>query len=258
MNRIPMNLINRKIDTPLYIQLAKTLKTQIHSGLISGEFSNGDLIPSERELMRTYQVSRNTVRKAIDELIRDHVIYSEQGRGNYIVSANLAINSRIDIFCEHNSLLKNAGYQPRCELIETEIIFPDSSLCDKLQLAKNDEVQYIKKVFYADDKPAILCIDFVPLKNRIASLEGIEYQGHNFFNFLRERGRQPIEFILADILPVSASEEISELLNCSEGAPLLLLHELMLDPSQKKPVMFANNYYLTELIHFSLLRRRLE
>lgn len=250
-----MNTINRSNNIPLYLQLATLLKSEIVSGLTSHKYSTGDRIPSERELMKKYKLSRNTVRRAIDELIRENVIYAEQGHGNRIVSANLVINSRIDTFCEHHKLLEKAGYQPSCKMIETGVIQPQLSIRSKLLLDEHDEVQFIKKVFYADENPAILCIDFVPIKNKFGSLDGIEHQGHDFFNFLKEIGRQPIEFILADIYPYLADEEISKLLHCSKGTPLILLHELMLDPTQNKPVIFAHNYYLPEFIRFSILRR---
>ena len=51
---------------PLYYQLAAKIEEQINDGV----FEKGDKIPSERELCVLYNVSRMTVRLAIDELVR--------------------------------------------------------------------------------------------------------------------------------------------------------------------------------------------
>jgi GntR family transcriptional regulator, N-acetylglucosamine utilization regulator len=251
-----MPLIDRRSIIPLYYQLATLLKDQVTTGLHSGELITGDKISSERDLMQQYGLSRNTVRKAIDELVKDGVIYKGQGQGNYIVTANFAVQSRIDTFAEHNLLIQRAGYTPSYKLIKTDERIPGSVVQSKLVLQPDEKVKRIKKVFYADGRPAILSTDYLPLKDNESDLEDIEHHGHEFFDFLEEKRRQHIDFILADIFPVNATHEISELLDCAEGTPLLLLHELMLDPSQEKPILFAENYYLTEFIHFSILRRR--
>ena len=61
---------------PLYCQLAETIEKKIDSG----EWSVGTCIPSERELSSIYNMSRITVRKAIDELERKGKLEKVQGK----------------------------------------------------------------------------------------------------------------------------------------------------------------------------------
>ena len=53
-------------------------------------FPGYEPIPSEQELMEMYQVSRITVRKAVDELVNEGYLYKIQGKGTYVKTMNAA------------------------------------------------------------------------------------------------------------------------------------------------------------------------
>lgn len=62
-----------------YFQLMEDLKEQI----VSGRIQAGEKLPSENELSARYQVSRQTVRKALELLQNSGYIYAEHGRGTF-------------------------------------------------------------------------------------------------------------------------------------------------------------------------------
>ncbi len=65
---------------PLYLQIQNHFKSLI----TSGELAEGDKIPSEKELMEEFNVSRITVANALTQLAKDHWIYRIPGRGSYV------------------------------------------------------------------------------------------------------------------------------------------------------------------------------
>lgn len=65
---------------PLY----RRLKLELVNTLISERYAAGDLIPTESQLAATYGVSVGTVRKAVDELVAEHILVRQQGRGTFI------------------------------------------------------------------------------------------------------------------------------------------------------------------------------
>ena len=71
---------------PKYRQLADKIKAAI----LAGEFLPGELIPSENALRETYQLSRYTVRQAIDTLVGEGYLRKEQGSGTYVSQARAA------------------------------------------------------------------------------------------------------------------------------------------------------------------------
>lgn len=67
-------------DRPIYIQLVDYFKLQI----ISRQIKEGEKLPSVRELALQYQVNPNTIQKALAELERMKLIYTERTNGKYV------------------------------------------------------------------------------------------------------------------------------------------------------------------------------
>lgn len=73
-----MNLPDTSSAKPLYKQLEEALKEAI----LSGEYQPGQQIPTENDLSASWQVSRVTVRKALDALTRENFLTRVSGKGH--------------------------------------------------------------------------------------------------------------------------------------------------------------------------------
>ena len=71
------NRLSMDSNIPLYSQLVGIIKQSISSG----ELGVGDLLPSEAELCRAMNISRNTVRQAIGELEEEGLVVRKRGKG---------------------------------------------------------------------------------------------------------------------------------------------------------------------------------
>jgi GntR family transcriptional regulator len=69
-------------ERPVYIQLIE----QIQAAIISGYFKPSDKLPSVRDLASEASVNPNTMQKALSELERSGLVYSERTSGRYITS----------------------------------------------------------------------------------------------------------------------------------------------------------------------------
>lgn len=72
--------LDRNLAQPLYVQLARRLRTDI----TSGKFDLGERLPSEEQLMETFGVSRPTVRQALNTLRAEGLIRIERGVGTFV------------------------------------------------------------------------------------------------------------------------------------------------------------------------------
>ena len=68
------------METIPYKNLQEILKRQI----LSGVFKEGDLLPSEYDLTSIHKLHRSTVRKALDELVKDGYILKKKGKGSIV------------------------------------------------------------------------------------------------------------------------------------------------------------------------------
>ena len=63
----------------------EVIKEILVEGLESGHYDPGSALPSENTLIRKLGVARNTIRQAIDELVKDGLVKRIQGKGNYFI-----------------------------------------------------------------------------------------------------------------------------------------------------------------------------
>lgn len=62
----------------------RIIATDLRAAILDGRYSPGGALPSEPELVRKYEVSRPTVRKAIDTLVSEGLTYVMRGRGSFV------------------------------------------------------------------------------------------------------------------------------------------------------------------------------
>ena len=75
-------MIDKDLDTPVYVQLADLLRAQI----VSGELAPRRPLPSIRTLQQRYEVSDGTVKKAVAVLREEGLVRTVTGRGVYVVN----------------------------------------------------------------------------------------------------------------------------------------------------------------------------
>ncbi|SFD87189.1 GntR family transcriptional regulator [Lentibacillus persicus] len=127
---------------PLYLQLKEQIEEKIMDGVYTGK------IPSERELIDEYYVSRSTVRQAIDALTRDGTLEKKPGRGTFV--ALKPINDWLGSLSSTSETIERMGMEPGAKLIRAESIQLPKQLQKKTSLAK---AVHIKRVRYADHIP---------------------------------------------------------------------------------------------------------
>ncbi len=114
-----MNIIIRNANNqPIYEQIY----TQIKSQIISGELSEGALLPSIRNLAKDLRISVITTKRAYDELEKDGYIYSVAGKGSYVAEKNTEIlrEAHLKEIEEHIKAILQLA--PSCKLNTADII----------------------------------------------------------------------------------------------------------------------------------------
>ena len=77
---MPVDRIDPLAPIPPYRQIAAILKRRI----LSGQYPPDTRIPTESELVETYEVARTTTRRAIAALREEGLVYTVPARGTYV------------------------------------------------------------------------------------------------------------------------------------------------------------------------------
>lgn len=150
-----MYSINKSSRIPLYLQLMDILIDKINKNMEEHE----QLI-SEREICEIYNVSRTTVRQALDTLERDGYIYKVHGKGTFVSPKRL--NQDLESFYSFTEEMKKIGKVPKSEVIGFEIVHFDEKLIAIFK-NENDDLGYkITRVRKADDTPMMYEVTYLP------------------------------------------------------------------------------------------------
>ena len=239
-----------KRNVPLTSQVAALLRQRLRL-----QYSEGGQIPGELELTEELDVSRGTIRHALAILEREGVIYRKQGSGTFANKHVLRIDVRAEHAYEFTDLIRRSGYEAGITLVNTTREAASEKVGERLNIELGNEVVVVRKVFLADDEPAILCTDMFPARAIREPYEESEFHVP-IFNFLKRHCHQEISYNVAEIMPALAGEKVAELLGCAASDVVLRFDEISYD-QDNHPALFSRIYYRADRIHFSVLRKKL-
>ena len=128
-NPILLSTLSMESDIPLYSQLVSIVKRNISAGTLN----TGDLLPSEAELCKTFDISRSTVRQAIGALESEGLVVRKQGRGTFV--AEPKVRRKTEMVYSFTSEISSMGMTPSSTLVEFEVIEPTPDIVKVLELS---------------------------------------------------------------------------------------------------------------------------
>ena len=118
------------LTVPKYVQLQNIIKDKI----IAREYQDGEKIPSETELMKTYAVTRTTIRKALSNLVYEGLLRKEQGKGTFVSFQD--ITHSIWNFSGFTDYARSKESVPVSRVLSTEIVEVDGQRFFKMIRAR--------------------------------------------------------------------------------------------------------------------------
>ena len=211
--------ISSQSKSPLYQQLYQLLRNKILA-----EFWHPDeVLPSEAELMAQYQVSRATVRQALDELANDGLIYRKQGRGTFVSPPTVEQGLvRIVSFTED---MHQRGFVPGTKLISAGLVSATEVLANQLQIEVGEPLARIERLRQADNEPMSVEVSFL-VHRYCPGILTQDYTAHSLRRMLEEQYNIRITSAQQTIQAISATDELAELLTVGGGAALLYIERL--------------------------------
>lgn len=135
---------------PVYYQLASVMEEKIQHG----EWKKGQAIPSERELIKLHNVSRITVRNAIEELVKKGKLEKIQGKGTYVLSNSIVQN--LGNLYSFTGEMEKQGKISSTKVLLVGIRKASYRIAKQLGLKEGDEVVYIERLRCANNEPIML------------------------------------------------------------------------------------------------------
>lgn len=209
--------LNANSPIPLHIQLKGRISALIDEGAFT------ERIPSERELMEMYNVSRSTVREAVSHLVQDGVLEKVHGKGTFITVK--PIEEWLGNLSSTTEIIQNMGMVPDAELVGKEKVKSPKAV---FEATGWEEVYYIKRIRYADGQPLAIENQYYPVEIGEKLLK-FDIEKGTLFDILE----QQLHIKLSEANQVITSNYLSgddaKLLGVSESLSVLNTERLLMD-----------------------------
>jgi len=222
---------------PLYRQLQRALKDAIDQRILGPE----DALPAERDLAVEFNVSRITVRKALDGLVADGLLVRRQGSGNFVSGR---VEKNFSMLTSFSEDMRARGRMPRSIWLKRSIgaVTPEESLT--LRLSPGTPVYRFHRLRFADDAPMALEYATV-VATALPSLESVET---SLYEALERSGNRPVH-ALQRLRAVLLTSDQAELLKASAGDAGLLVERLG-STRDGRAIEISQSYYRGDTYDF--------
>lgn len=201
------------MQKPLYRQVIRDLENQIR------QMKPNEKLPSERQLLVKYSVSRNTIRLALQDLEERGLIYRLHGKGTF-VSSNFLSQPNIGGMYSFTEELKKIGQKASTQNQSLSLIVPDEHIATQLNMASTEKAYKLVRLRLANNQPRIFSTSYLPEK-LFHGLELSDLNDKPLYDVMKEKYDQISVMAFEDVQAVCLNQEESENLAEKVGSPSL-------------------------------------
>ncbi len=194
---------------PRYVQLRRRLQEGVDTGVLPP----GSSLPSERELVEITDLSRVTIRKAIQELVQEGVIEQRQGSGSFIRQRLPRVEQSLTHLTSFTEDMASRDMQTTSKWLERGVFEPSAEEVNALNLSEGEQISRIYRLREADGRPlalerAALPLDILPNPIEVTT---------SLYEVLDDLGHRPVRAV-QKISALNLAAREADLLAVPEGA----------------------------------------
>jgi len=197
-----------------YRKLYEILRKHITTGV----YEEGSLLPSENELCATYQMTRPTVRHALDTLVKEGMILKQQGKGSIVRKApqNIGI---LSISGTANAI--GVRYL-KTDILQKPVIrtWSENFPFELSELERESGCIYMERLRYVDDIPVFYDINHLP-NIYLPRITNRSFENKSLFEILRKNYQIEILGGEQKLKAIKPDEKIIQLLKLKPDQPVL-------------------------------------
>ena len=199
-----------------YLWVHNSLKAQIEAE----DYKVGDYLPPEPELQRTFQVSRTTVRKAVEMLAQQGFVYIRQGKGTQIL--DFKATQRLGFVTSFSETLREQGFSVTQADIRVDFVSGPRRIAADLGVEPGTRLLRIDRTTLANGSPVALMTNYL-LPELVPGIEKRINGMSSLYSFLESEYNLVIEAATDFISARQALAAEAERLQIAEGSPLLVV-----------------------------------
>lgn len=233
--------ILRKSHIPFFLQIEEEIRSLIEDG----QLRELDQVPSENELTQRFGVSRMTVRKALDRLVSDGVLFRKAGKGTFVASAKIIHQPSQAL--SFSNVMRQHGYRTSTIVLSAAVTTVAPHIYRGLGLTSGDAVTFIRRLRLVEGLPVAVHQSY--LSSDWASVLAHDLTG-SLTELLEQLGAKVAR--VEDTLEAArADTENAHLLSVEVGTPLIHITGIAYGPDQV-PIRYSEAYYRGDRFKFQV------
>jgi GntR family transcriptional regulator len=204
----------RENPTSLYLQISSLLRDEISSGL----YEPSGKLPSEAELVRRFDVSRITVRLALDQLVEEKIVERKQGKGTYV--SNKQLRHGLDTLRSFHESLLVQGLKPEMKLLSRDMVETPEALSKSFP-SEFRHLLLVERLHLVEGQPIAIGKSY--LSPQVGEMDWHAFEKQPSYKAIETlTGLKVVKADLA-ITAQLADEKLAKLLETKSGMPLLVM-----------------------------------
>ncbi len=228
--------------TPLYNQIQENITELVEVGILS----DGEMLPSERELSQMYNVNRLTVRRAIDQLVIAGLVRKQRGVGNFIQRAP-ELKPSVQGFSQR---MHEAGMKPSSRLLSARVMKLPLTVTHQLNLKIGELGARLERLRMADEEPFMIEVSYLPLR-RFPDLLEHDFEVGSLYDILASQYGVQVAEVSQSFEPTLLNEHEAEHFGLKVGAPAMLVRVKAFDLN-REPVELGKSVIRGDRCRFYL------
>jgi GntR family transcriptional regulator len=237
-----------KKGIPRHTQISQWLRSQIQKGV----FDVDEKLPSENELAKKFDVSRVTIRRALQSLESESIIYRCQGLGSF-VSDERATHDLVKL-TDFNEDMAKAGLDPSSVVQKFETVDAPKWLPPLLNIDEGSKVLQIDRLRLGDGEPIAFDSTWLPiLYGQLLNKKDLTES--TIYSLLEENYEIPVIRGCYKLSAEVANSELAAALKVNENSPLFVIDRLSYTIGDK-PLYYQKRYYRNDKVVYEMTLER--
>ncbi|MDY5350148.1 MAG: GntR family transcriptional regulator [Candidatus Ventricola sp.] len=238
-----MDRLDKESAVPLYEQLKLSLSKKIEEHVLQ----EGERLPSEAELCAEFDVSRITVRRAVDELVEEGVLERRQGKGTFVASSRMSVQMMPMNEVVQGFYTRDTG-RKQTHVISKKEYVANQHEREALALQEGDAVYVFTRQMMVDGNICMLDRSTFPA-GRFPGLFDRVTDNMSTYRLLEQEYGVVMYCVHKEISHTYASAEQAKWLDCAVGTPLFRMYKVVRDP-QGVPIHMSSSYMKADSVIF--------
>lgn len=192
----------------------------IKEDILSEKYKPNEQLPFEKELCEKYNVSKMTVKKALDLLVNDGLIIKRRGSGTFVKDITEKEIQRIIEKKQFSGLTTTSiGHKVASKVLEFKIINATKEIADILKIEEDEFIYFVHRVRYVDDKAVVIEKTYIPL-NLIPGMKLADVK-KSIYGYIKDKLGLNIQSAHSTVRAMKSDELDRKYLNLEKDEPIL-------------------------------------